>query len=145
MTTLFHEIVDDPGTYTPEELYDRYISELVGVIEAFSVETVAETTAVDVEKAEKILSGDVEEITLEEAAAILSVADETPDAETIAALGRDELLLGMTNAVLDVEAVESGIKGELEAREIQSKVEGRFPMTLEEFALLHQFITSKEK
>jgi hypothetical protein len=51
--------------------------------------------------------------------------------------------MGMTTAVLDVEAVESGIAGELEAREIQSKVEGRFPMTLREYALLHRFIESR--
>jgi len=79
-------------------------------------------------------------VTLEDAAAVLSTAEDAPDGGTIATIARDELLMGMTTAVLDVEAVESGIDGELEAREIQSKIEGRFPMTLREFALLYQHI-----
>ena len=82
-------------------------------------------------------------MTLEEAATVLALETDTPDADTIATLARDELLMGMMTAVLDVEAVESGIDGELEAREIQSKVEGRYPMTLREFALLYQFIDGK--
>jgi hypothetical protein len=51
--------------------------------------------------------------------------------------------MGMTNAVLDVEALAAEADGALEAREIQSKVEGRFPMTLREFALLHATIQAR--
>ena len=98
-------------------------------------------SGVDPAKLRALLDGGDPDVTLEEAASILSVREESPDGETIAVLARDELLMGMTTAVLDVEAVESGIDGELEAREIQSKVEGRFPMTLREFALLHQYIS----
>lgn len=142
---MIHDVVEDPGQLSPEELYARYESELVDAIEALGVESVARESDVDETRLRALLDDESREVELEleEAASILAVLDETPDADTIATLARDELLMGMTTAVLDVEAVESGIGGELEAREIQSKVEGRFPMTLREFALLHQFIDSK--
>lgn len=141
---MFHEVADDPGEHTPEELYERYEAELVDAIEARGVDEVAAASDVDAATLQALLDGEEPELELEEAASILAVLEETPSADDIAVLSRDALLMGMTTAVLDVEAVESGIEGELEAREIQSKVEGRFPMTLREFALLHQFIESKK-
>ena len=141
---MFHEVADDPGEHTPDELYERYEAELVDAIEARGVDEVAAASEVDEATLRALLDGEEPELELEEAASILAVLEETPSAEDIAVLSRDALLMGMTTAVLDVEAVESGIEGELEAREIQSKVEGRFPMTLREFALLHQFIESKK-
>jgi hypothetical protein len=141
---MFHEVVDAPGEYTPEELYELYVAELVAVIESHGVEEVAERAGVETETLRALSNGEDPELTLEEGASILAALSETPDAETIATLSRDALLMGMTTAVLDVEAVESGVGGQLEAREIQSKVEGRFPITLREFALLHQYIESKK-
>lgn len=141
---MFHEVADNPGEHTPEELYERYEAELVDAIEARGVDEVAAASDVDAATLQALLDGAEPELELEEAASILAVLEETPSADDIAVLSRDALLMGMTTAVLDVEAVESGIEGELEAREIQSKVEGRFPMTLREFALLHQFIESKK-
>jgi hypothetical protein len=137
---MLHELVADPGELSPSELYDRYVAKLRSVIDEHGVEAVAEESGVDPGTLDGLASGDEPEITLEESTAVLAIPDDAPDGETIAALARDELLMGMTNAVLDVEAVESGLGGELEAREIQSKVEGRFPMTLREFALLYQHI-----
>ncbi|QLD90203.1 hypothetical protein HWV07_14640 [Natronomonas salina] len=141
---MFHEVADEPGEHTPAELYERYEAELVEAIEARGVDEVAASSAVDEATLQALLDGEEPELELEEAASILAVQEGMPSADDIATLSRDALLMGMTNAVLDVEAVESGIEGELEAREIQSKVEGRFPMTLREFALLHQFIESKK-
>jgi hypothetical protein len=140
---MFHDVADDPGELTPDELYALYEAELVAAIESVGVETVATQANLDPETVQALLDGEAPELTLEEGAAILATLDETPDAETIVLLGRDALLMGMTNAVLDVEAVEAGIDGQLEAREVQSKIEGRYPMTLREFALLHQFIQSR--
>ena len=137
---MFQELVTDPGDLTPSELYDRYVTELRSVIDERGIEAVAEASGVEEGRLRGLASGDEPELTLEESAAVLSLSEGAPDGETIATLARDELLMGMTNAVLDVEAVESGLGGELEAREIQAKVEGRFPMTLREFALLYQYI-----
>jgi hypothetical protein len=140
---MFHELVDEPADRTPAELHERYTDELAATVEAGGVESVAAESGLEESTLRALLAGEAPELTLQEASAILATAEDTPDPETIATLARDELLMGMTTAVLDVEAVASGIDGRLEAREIQSKVEGRFPMTLEEFGLLYQFIAGE--
>ena len=141
---MFHDIAEDPGSLAPEELLELYEAELVGVIEEHGVVEVAGSSGVDESTLRALESGDSPELNLEEASAVMAVAEGTADAETIATVSRDALLMGMTTAVLDVEAVESGIGGRLEAREIQSKIEGRFPLTLGEFALLQQYIESEK-
>jgi hypothetical protein len=140
---MLHEIPEDPGSSTPAELRSRYEAALRDVVEEHGVDTMGTESDVEASTLAALVDGESPELTLEEAAAILAVAEDAPPAETIAATARDALLLGMTTAVLDVEAVESGIEGRLEAREIQSKVEGRFPMTLAEFALLQQYIEGR--
>ena len=142
---MFHEISDDPGSRTPTELRELYEAELLDVVDRHGLEAVAAASDVDEATLRALRDGDSPELELEleAAASVLAVADDAPDADTIATVSRDALLMGMTTAVLDVEAVESGLDGELEAREIQSKIEGRFPMTLEEFALLHRYIESR--
>jgi len=137
---VLHELVADPGDRTTSELYDRYLAALRELLSEHGLESVADATAIDRETLEELSDSKDPDLTLEEAASILALAENAPDGETIATIARDELLMGMTTAVLDVEAVESGLDGELEAREIQSKIEGRFPMTLREFALLYQYI-----
>lgn len=137
---MLHEIPDNPADGTTAELHEQYLAALIDVLSEYGIDAVAESSGIDSDRLETVRAGEDPELTLEEAASILAVSDESPDAETIAAVSRDELLMGMATAVLDVEAVESGIEGELEAREIQSKLEGRFPMTLREFALLHGYI-----
>jgi len=140
---MFHEMADDPGSQRPAALEAAYDAALRDVLDDHGVEAVAAEAGVAAATLEALSDGNSPDLTLEEAAAVLAVAPETPDADTIEATSRDALLMGMTPAVLAVAAVESGLDGELEAREIQSKVEGRFPMTLSEFALLQQYIESK--
>ncbi len=139
---MLHELAD-PAELTAAELYDRYRGALVETIDEQGIETVAESADIEESTLRELADGDDIELTLEEGASVLALGEGTPDADTIAVLARDELLMGMTTAVLDVEAVESGLGGELEAREIQSKIEGRFPMTLREFALLYSYIGDK--
>ena len=141
---MFHDVADDPGSLTPEALRELYEAELRGVIEGHGIAEVAEASGVDESTLRALADGESPELTLEEASAVMAVTEGTADAETIATVSRDALLMGMTTAVLDVEAVESGVGGRLEAREIQSKIEGRFPLTLEEFALLQQYIESEK-
>ncbi len=137
---MLHEIADSPGELRPTELHERYLEALAAVLKNHGVEPIADRSGLDPADLRSVIEGDDPGLTLEEAASILAVPEDAPDGETIAAVARDDLLMGMTTAVLDVEAVESGIDGELEAREIHSKIEGRFPMTLREFALLSQYI-----
>ena len=137
---MLHELVADPGEKTATELYDRYLSELRELLAEHDPESAADSIGIDRGTLDELSGEEAPELTLEEATAILALAEDAPDGETIATIARDELLMGMTTAVLDVEAVEYGLDGALEAREIQSKIEGRFPMTLREFALLYQYI-----
>ncbi|MFC7177185.1 DUF5791 family protein [Halosegnis marinus] len=139
---MFHELVSDPGEHTPEELYAALAAELADAVESAGVDAVAARTDLDRETVAAVAAGDAPELTLEEAAALLAAAEDD-DAESIVLLSRDALMMGMSQAVLDVEALAAEAGGDLEAREVQSKIEGRFPMTLREFALLHATIRAR--
>ena len=140
---MFHDAVDDPGGHSADELYERYESLLIETVERVGAAEASERSDVDRATVDALLAGESPELTLEEAAALLAL-DVEEDAETIVALDRDALLMGMTNAVVDVESLARGVDGDLEARELQAKVEGRFPMTLREFADVHRFLQDRE-
>jgi hypothetical protein len=53
--------------------------------------------------------------------------------------------MGMTTAVLDVDTIGAEIDADLDGKQIQQKIEGRAPMTLDEYALLHHFIASRQR
>jgi hypothetical protein len=142
---MIHDVADDPGSLTPDELRDEYEAELQSTIDELGVETVSERSDIERERIDEIAEGDGEtaDIELMDAGAILAAREEMPDAESITAEARDVLLMGMTTAVLDVDTLESEVNGQIEAREIQQKIEGRFPMTLAEYALLQQAIEGR--
>jgi len=139
---MFHEAVEDPGARTPEDLYAAYERMLVEAVESVGAERAAADSGVDRETVDALLAGEAPELTLEEGAALLAL-DAAEDAEDIVLVSRDALLMGMTTAVLDVDSLSAGIDGELSGREIQAKVEGRFPVTLREFARIHQYIGTR--
>lgn len=139
---MFHEVTE-AGELSAEELRARYDEQLRNVIDAYGLERAAEASGVDREVVKGLTTGDSPTLTLEEGARILALDDDEPDAEAIVAETRDHLLMGMTIGVLDVEAVESGIDGAFDAREIQQKIEGRLRMTLSELAQLHSYIDSR--
>ena len=140
---MFHEAVEDPEDHSVEELYDRYEALLVETVERVGAAEASERSGVDRGTVDALLAGESPELTLEEAAALLAL-DVEEGADTIVALDRDALLMGMTNAVVDVETLARGVESDLEARELQAKVEGRFPMTLREFADVHRFLRARE-
>jgi len=133
------------GEQTPAELRAAYDDRLAETIERVGVETVVAESGVDEAVVEALAAGDSPDLTLEAAAAILATDEGLPDAEAVEAEARDILLMGMSVAVLDVEAIAAGINDEMEPKEIQQKVEGRYPMQLDEYATLHQFIESEKR
>lgn len=141
---MFHDAVDDPGSLSPEELRERYVAALRDVVETVGVSAAVERAGVDRATVEALAAGDDLEIELEAAAGILSAREGAPPADAIAAEARDDLLMGMSMAVLDVETLASGIDDALEPKEIQQKIEGRFPMTLGEYALLLQYVEQRK-
>ena len=140
---MLHD-VDDAGDLSPDELRARYDQRLREVIEGYGAETVADEAGVPSEPVTALAEGDSPDLTLDEAAPILATSETEPDAEAIVLETRDHLLMGMSTAVLDVEAVESGIDGALDAREIQQKIEGRLPMSLDELATIHGYIEERK-
>jgi hypothetical protein len=141
---MLRDEFETPGARDPDELHAAYESVLVETIESVGIGTVAEESGVDTETLEALLAGDSPDVTLEDAVAILATDPDRPDADFLTADARDILLMGMSSAVLDVEALSSGIGGQIEPKEIQQKVEGRFPMTIDEYALLHQYVEEKK-
>ena len=136
---------ESAGELSPAELHSQYADLLADTVDAVGVEGIVEQSGIDEELIAALDGGSPPELTLEEAATILAARESLPDAAAIEAEARDILLMGMSIAVLDVEALAAGINGELEPKEIQQKIEGRYPITLEEYATLHQYIESKKR
>ena len=128
---------------SPAALRSEYDAEFAAVLEGTDLEDAAATTGVDRERLAALVEGDSPELTLEEAAAIQSLGEAEPDQATIVEMACEHLLLGMTTAVLDVDALESELGLDLDAKEIQQKIERRAPMTFEEFVHL-QYVIADE-
>lgn len=134
--------IDAGEAATPAELLARYEAALATTIEAVGVDSVAEQSGVATETVEAVLAGKSPDLTLEEAAAILATEAGRPDPDTIAADARDILLLGMTTAVLDVETLAAELDASLDPKELQQKIEGRYPIRLAEFATVHHHLAA---
>jgi len=133
------------GTASPDATRREYERVLVETIERVGTSSVAAETGIDGERLTALVAGEAPDLSVEEATAVLATDPDRPDAETLLAEARDILLMGMSTAVLDVDAIASGLGGELEPKEIQQKVEGRYPMTLAEYALLHTYIEGEKR
>ena len=142
---MLYDVVESPGSRTPTELCEAYMSEIRAVVESHGVETVAEESGVDEEEIDAIAAGRTPDLTLEEATAILSVADENPGAEDIVLEFRDDLLMGMTTGVLDVDTVAANVDLDLSGQEVQQVLEGRNPVSLLQLATLHQYIAERNE
>lgn len=140
---MLRDAVDSPGEQTPEELRETYDELLAETVRTVGPDAVATDSAVEEQQADALLAGESPSLTLGEATAVLATREDRPDAETLAAEARDILLMGMSMAVLDVEALASDIDDQMEPKEIQQKVEGRYPMTLDEYAVMHSYIEQR--
>jgi hypothetical protein len=135
----------DAGDQSPEELLEAYGAVLTETVETVGAESVVDSTVLAPETVDAVAAGEVADLSLSDATAVLACDPERPDADTLQAEAQDILLMGMTTAVMDVESLASGIDSQLEPKEIQQKIEGRYPMTLGEYALLHSYIESQQR
>lgn len=142
---MLYDAVGDAGDRTPAELRRAYAEELATVVADAGVERVVEATSLDRRTVESIAAGDQPVLTLTEAAEILAVPEEAPSADDVAWEARDHLLMGMTTGVLDVDTVAAEIGADLDGKEVQQALEGRMPMTLDQYAELHAFIASRQR
>jgi len=125
---------------SPEALHDAYLTVLRETVEDVGVDAVVEESGVERETVRAVAEGEKPELTLESAAAILAADPDRPDAGAIVAEALDILLMGMTTAVVDVDGVAAGIDREMDPKEVQQKIEGRYPITLAEYAAIHAFL-----
>ncbi|PSP21097.1 hypothetical protein BRC61_06525, partial [Halobacteriales archaeon QH_10_65_19] len=87
---------ENAGERSPSSLRSAYAAVLAETVESVGVETTAEETGLDREALASLVDGDLPELTLEEAAAILALDDERPPADAVEAEARDILLMGMS-------------------------------------------------
>ena len=141
---MLYDEIEDPESVSPAELRADYLAELAAVIDEVGVEEVAAESGVARETVEAIAAGDEPTVELTDAAAILATDDETPPEDAILLETRDHLLMGMTTAVLDVDTLAADVD-DMDAKQVQQKIEGRAPMTLAEYARLHRFIAERQR
>jgi len=141
----------DAGERAPEELLAAYLETVGNVIDDRGKKAVITETDLSGDTVDAIarsppagagttVPDGTGELTLTDAASVLALSPEFPDAETIAAEARDILLMGMTTAVMDVDAIAAQLGGDFDPKTIQQKVEGRHPISLEEYARIHQLL-----
>jgi hypothetical protein len=139
---MLHDVVADPAARSPAELRAAYETRLREVVTARGVDAVATDARVDADRLAALADGDDAdvELTVEEAAAVLALADGVPDADAVVYELRDHLLMGMTTGVLDVDTLAADIDADMTGQEVQQAIEGRIPMTLTQLAQLQRAI-----
>jgi hypothetical protein len=140
---MLNSVAADPASLTPEQLRQAYQRQLTDIIENLGVDHVAAETDLDRATVVAIVDSDSPDLTLEQAAAVFGCSPEVRDAETVIAEIRDDLLLGMTTGVLDVDTIASNIDHDLTGQEVQQALEGRTTMTLDQLAAIHKVIADR--
>lgn len=135
--------IQDTEAVTAEDVRADYEAALARVVEAEGVDAVAAASGVDAARLGALVDGEPVELTVEEAAGVFALSDDYPDAEGLLLEVRDNLMLQMSSAVLDVEALARGLDDEFDPKEIQQKIEGRQPMTLGEYARIYHHVASE--
>ena len=132
-------LTDDVDAATPAELRRHYEEALRGIVETVGEERVRASPSVDRTTVEALLDDTDADVPLVDAAGIVAIDDDQRSAEDVLAEIRDVLLFGMTSAVLDVDTLAADVDG-LDPNEVHAMVEGRHPMTLDEYARLRHRI-----
>jgi len=140
---MLHTVADDATDLSAAGLRAAYESRLQEILEAVGIETADTETDLDHDTLAGVADGEVADLTLTEAAAIAALDDEFPDAEAIVLETRDHLLMGMTTAVLDVDAIAANLDVGLTGQEVQQAIEGRVEMTLPELAAIQSVIEQR--
>jgi hypothetical protein len=146
---MLYDATDEPAALDGDELLAAYAEELAAVVGRESADAVAEATGIDRERLVALGDGGADagdtasDLTLEQAAAVLAVSEEYPDAEAVVMEVRDHLLLSMTTGVVDVDTVAANVELDLTGQEIQQAIEGRNPMTLDELAAIQGYLAER--
>ena len=140
---MLHTVADDAADLSAAGLQTAYETRLQEILDTVGVETADAETDLDRDTLAGVADGEVADLTLTEAAAIAALDDEFPDAEAIVLETRDHLLMGMTTAVLDVDAIAANLDVGLTGQEVQQAIEGRVEMTVAELAAIQSVIEQR--
>lgn len=144
VTGMFHEEITEPTGGSLSDLRREYAEDLAGAVEAVGIDAAVDRTGLDRETVAAAAEGDVWGLSLPEAAAVAALADGIADADTVAEMACDHLLLGMSTAVLDVDTVAGNVEVDVTPKEVQQKLERRVPMSFEEYVAIRHFIASRQ-
>lgn len=136
---MLAEPIDDPAAIEPADLHRQYRERLAAVIEEAGSAAVAEETGIATDRLESLPDVDPG-LTIADAADILAVDGEAGPSESIRQEARDHLLLGMSSAVVDVDALAGALSGEFGPRDYQQMIEGEMPMPLGEYARIYLYV-----
>lgn len=139
---MLNEERTDVSGLTVEELLAEYEAALAEIIDAVGEAAAAEQSGVEREIVAALAAGESPTIDLEAAAALFALEEGVPDADSIHVEATEHLLLGMSMAVMDVDALAADAEIDAGPKAIQQKLERRAPMTLAEFAALEHCIAS---
>ncbi|MFQ3293401.1 MAG: hypothetical protein ACI9PP_000341 [Halobacteriales archaeon] len=141
---MFYDNRKDRSHSSVGNLRAEYENDLRAAIAAIGIERAVEETRVERDRLGSLVDGTSPDLTLAEAASIQALAPEAPGAETIVDLACDHLLLGMSNAILDVEALDRRLDVDLGAKTIQRKIERQESMTFDEFIRFQHAILQEQ-
>ena len=143
---MFYDNRTDGSHTSVDALRDQYEDDLRAAIEDVGIDRAVEETGIDRERLATLLEESLQDAdpSLSEAAAIQSLAPGTPGADEIVDLAGDHLLLGMSNAILDVDGLDRRLDIDLGPKTIQRKIERRESMTFDEFVRFQHVIAREQ-
>ncbi|GGL72533.1 DUF5791 family protein [Halocalculus aciditolerans] len=133
----------DADAASPADVRAQYEATLETVLDDVGVDAAAAETGIDADRLDAIRAGESAGITVTEAAEILALTDDWPDAETLKLEVQDHVMLEMSSAIVDVESLAAAIDDDLDAKEVQQRVEGRHPMTIGEYARITHHLAAE--
>ena len=140
-----YDAADDPGEMAPDALRRAYEAQLRAVVDSVGAGTAAAESGVGTGRIEALEAGPVPDLPVEDAAAILALDDDRPDAESVVLELRDHLLMAMTTGVVDVDTLAANVDLDLSGQEVQQALEGRTAMTLDQLAAIHAFLAARNE
>lgn len=141
---MLNEPLEAPADSTPRSILAQYEHRLADIVSRFGVTEVVGATGLDEATVAAVPNQSGADLTLEAAASIAALAENAPPAEAILTEVRDVLLLEMSTAMLTVDRLATDLAIDLDPKEIQAKIEGRQPMTLDEYAQLRHYLASQQ-
>lgn len=128
---------DPTAVGSPEDLASEYLGELAAAIDEGSARGIPASVR------EAIDTRDPGGVTIDQAATILSRTNDTLDSAAIEAELRDRLLIEMSTAVVDVDALAESLSLERSPKELQQRIESRAPMTVREYAHIRAALAAR--